>query len=93
MSSLERLARIASHLSAQGWSKEDYQSSAYLGKVRWLETEELFGVEYHIFEDAVAVIAPSFALSPSDEAAAFNVRVGGWEFLSRNITLGFVKWE
>ena len=92
MDALERVARIG-RTPAENWPRERFLPAANEGKRRWQEAEELFGIRYPLFEDAVAVIAPDFRLSPEEGAAAREVASPGRPNVSNRIAVWFVKWE
>jgi len=92
MDALERVARIG-RAPAENRPRKRFLPAANEGKRRWQEAEELFGIRYPMFEDAVAVIAPDFRLPPEEEAAAREVASPGRPNVSNRITVWFVKWE
>jgi hypothetical protein len=93
MDALERVARIRQSSPLEAWPAERFRQAAADGKRRWAEVEELFGVQYPMFGDAVAAIAPEFHLSPQEEAAARAADVAGRRNASSRIAVWFVKWE
>lgn len=93
MDALERVTRILSESPREAWPPERFREAGAEGKRRWAEVEELFGVQYPLFEDAVAVIAPGFRLAPEEEAAAYAANVPGRRNVNSRIAVWFVKWE
>ena len=53
----------------------------------------MFGVQYPMFRDAVAAIAPKFQLAEAEEWAAYAAEVPGRCNVNSRIALWFVKWE
>lgn len=93
MDALERVRRIRRESPAEQWPPERFRQAAAEGKRRWAEAEELFGVQWSMFKDAVAVIAPDFKLSPAEEQAADAADVPGMRNVGPWIAVSFVRWE
>jgi hypothetical protein len=93
MDALERVMRIRRGSALEAWPPERFRQAAAEGKRRWAEVEELFGVQYSMFQDAVAAIVPGFHLSPEEEAAAYAADVPGRRNVNSRIAVWFVKWE
>jgi hypothetical protein len=53
----------------------------------------LFGIEYSLFADAVAIIAPDFRLLPEEELAARGTTVPAGRNVSNRIVVWYLKWE
>jgi hypothetical protein len=86
MDALQRVARIK-HPPAAKWPRERFQPAADEGRRRWQEAEALFAIEYPMFADAVAKVAPDFQLSPEEELVARTANV------SSRIAVWYLKWE
>jgi hypothetical protein len=93
MDALERVRRIRAGPAADPWPAERFRQAAAEGKRRWAEIEELFGIEYAMFRDAVGVIAPDFRLSPEEQEAAAATDVPGKRNVNSRIAVWFVKWD
>jgi hypothetical protein len=93
MDALERVKLIRRASPPESWSPERFKQAATEGKRRWTEIEELFGIQYSIFQDAVAAIAPAFHLPAEEELEARAVEIPGRRNVSSRIAVWFVKWE
>lgn len=93
MDALERVLNIRRGSALEAWSRERFWQAAVEGKRRWAEVEGLFGVQYSMFRDAVAAIAPDFHLSTEEEKAAYAADVPGRRNVNSRIAVWFVKWE
>jgi hypothetical protein len=93
MDALERVTRIRRGSALETWPPERFRQAAAEGKRRWAEIEELFGVQYSMFQDAVSTIAPGFHLSTEEEVAARAADVPGMRNVNSRIAVWFVKWE
>ncbi len=89
---VERLRRLRPPFPPTDWRGEQFKASAIEGKRRWSEAEELFGAQWPMFADAVAVISPTFGLESryGDVAAAAQVPPG--RNVDNRIALWFLKW-
>jgi hypothetical protein len=93
MDALERVKHIRQDSALEAWPSKRFGQAAVEGKRRWAEVEKLFGVQYSMFQDAVAVIAPEFRLSVEDEASAYAADVPRRRNVDARIAVWFVKWE
>jgi hypothetical protein len=93
MDALERVKRIRRGPMPDAWPSERFRQAAAEGKRRWTEIEEFFEIEYSMFQDAVAVIAPEFHLSPEEEVEARAVDIPDRRNVNSQIAIWFVKWE
>jgi hypothetical protein len=93
MDALERVVKIRRGSIPEAWPAERFRHAASEGKRRWSEIEGLFGIEYPMFQDAVAAIAPGFHLSPNEESAAYAADVPGRRSVNSRIAVWFLKWE
>src|SRR3954447_25264769 len=92
MDVLERLRRISS-AGVEPWPASRFIYAANEGRQRWKDAEGLFGIQYPMFADAVELIAPSFSLSPAEEAVVATTDVPGGRNTGRFIVASFVRWE
>ena len=93
MDALERVKLIRRASVPEAWPPERFRQAAAEGKRRWTEIEELFGIQYSMFQDAVAAIAPAFHLSTEEESEARAVEIPGRRNVNSRIAVWFVKWE
>ncbi len=93
MDALNRLIQIRRTAAIPGWSGDDFLRAASKGKRRWREVEEMFGIQYSIFDDALREIAPSFELSPEEDAAARSANIPAMRNVTSRIAVSFLKWE
>jgi hypothetical protein len=93
MDALERVMRIGRGPANEPWPPDRFPQAASEGKRRWAAVEELFGVQYSMFQDAVAVIAPAFRLPAEEESAASAADVPGMRNINSRVAVWFVKWE
>src|SRR5262245_20381181 len=93
MDALERVTQIGRGRILDPWPADRFRLAASEGKRRWAEAEELFGVQYPMFQDAVAVIAPEFRLSAEEESVARAAQVPGMRNVDNRIAIWFVKWD
>ncbi len=89
MDALKRVLSIGREPPSERWTTAQFGQAAVEGKRRYVEVEELFGVQYSMFRDVVALIAPDFKLATEEEQAARSVVMSG----GRWIALSFVRWE
>ena len=89
---VERLRRLRRPFPPSGWTRDRFLNAPKEGKRRWAEAEELFGLQWSMFDDAVSVISPSFAMEPqfTDVAEATDVPRG--RNVDNRIALWFMKW-
>jgi hypothetical protein len=75
-----------------GWTREQFVDAGREGKRRWEEAQELFGLQWPMFEDAVSLVAPSFEMESDlvDVAEATDVPTG--RNTSNRIALWFMRW-
>jgi hypothetical protein len=94
MDALERVLRIRPDLTPRDWSEPEFQRAKDDGYRRWRETREVLGIDYHLFGDAVAEVAPEFRLATDEERAVASVEVphGGGN-CPRRALVWFLKWE
>jgi hypothetical protein len=94
MDAMERVLRIPPELAPLGWSEPEFRRAKTEGYARWREIREVMGIDYLLFEDAVAEIAPGFRLAVAEEraAAALAVPLGGGN-CPRRAVVWFLKWE
>ena len=90
---LQRVMRLRRKAIFPTWVPEDFESAFSEGKNRWQETEELFGMSYPIWRDAVSEIAPSFQLAMREEAAVQSMILSDICNGYDRIALYFLKWE
>jgi hypothetical protein len=93
MDALERVKRIRRDVALETWASERFRQAAAEGKRRWAEVEEWFGIQYPMFQDAVAAIAPEFRLSLEEERAAYAADVPARRNVGSRIAVWFVNWE
>lgn len=93
MDALDRVVRIRRDSITDPWPAERFRQAAAEGKRRWAEVEELFGIQYPMFQDAISAIAPAFELPEEEKAAAYAVDVPGRRNVNSRIAVYFVKWE
>jgi hypothetical protein len=62
MDALDRVVRIERGSITDPWPAERFRPAAAEGKRRWVEVEEVFGIQYPMFQDAIAAIAPAFEM-------------------------------
>jgi hypothetical protein len=93
MDALERVKLIRRVSVPEAWPPDRFRQAAAEGKRRWTEIEDLFGIQYSMFQDAVAVIAPAFQLSAEEESQARTVEIPGRRNVNNRIAVWFVKWE
>ncbi len=90
---LERVRRLSSVCAAPAWKHEDFRRAADEGKRRWQEIEESLGIQYPMFEDAIAELDPSFQLPAEEESLARSSDVPGQRNVDGRIAVWFLKWE
>ncbi|MCE9563552.1 MAG: hypothetical protein K8U57_16040 [Planctomycetes bacterium] len=93
MDALERVLRIRRELATERWPPERFRQAAAEGKRRWAEAEDLFGVQWSMLKDAVALISPDFKMPPAEEEAAWSVDVPGMRNVGPWVAVSFVRWE
>lgn len=93
MDALERVQRIRPGVAVGPWTRDQFLQAAALGKQRWSEVEALFDIQYPIFQDAVAAIAPEFRLTVEEKSSARSAEIPGQRNVDSRIALWFVKWE
>jgi hypothetical protein len=88
LAAAERLSRLRRPFPDSGWKREQFVDAAREGKRRWAQAEELFGLQWPMFADAVAVISPAFAMESrfTDVAEATDVP------RNNRVALWFMKW-
>src|SRR5687767_11537648 len=91
LAAAERLSRLRRPIPSSGWTREQFVDAAREGKRRWEEAEELFGLQWPMFQDAVSVIAPTFAMESRYTDLAQATDVPGRRNVD-NIALWFMKW-
>lgn len=88
----ERLRRLRRPFPPSSWSNEQFLQTAREGRRRWLEAEELFSVEWPMFQDAVAIISPTFAMEWKFIEVAQTTDVPGRRCVDNRIALWFMHW-
>jgi len=92
MDALERV-RLLGTIAILGWVDDDFLNAAREGKRLWQKTEELFEIQYSMFQDAVAVLDPTFQLTAEEEVIARASSVPGMRNVDNRIAVWFLKWE
>jgi hypothetical protein len=94
MDALERVLRIRPDLTPGDWGETEFQRAKVEGYRRWSEIRQVLEIDYQLFEDAVAVVAPAFRLAPAEEraVAAVEVPLGGGN-CPRRALVWFLKWD
>jgi hypothetical protein len=92
MDALERILRIG-RVTELGWSGEEFAQAAREGKRRFEEIESVFEIEYGMFADAVALLAPNYHLAPEEETAVKAAPIRESHRASKRIALWYLKWE
>jgi hypothetical protein len=92
LAAAERLSRLRPPFPASGWSPEQFRAAAGEGRRRWAESEQLFGAQWPMFDDAVAVISPSFGMESRFTEVAEAAVVLGRRNVNNRIALWFMKW-
>jgi hypothetical protein len=88
LAAAERLGRLRRPFTASAWTREQFMDAAHEGKRRWMEAEELFGLQWPMFKDAVSVISANFAMESGYVDVAEATDVPGHNF----IALWYMKW-
>ncbi len=94
MDALERVLLIRPDLTPGDWGEPEFQRAIAEGYRRWREIQQVLEIDYPLFEDAVAVVAPTFRLDPGEQRAveAVEVPLGGGN-CPRRALVSFLKWE
>lgn len=92
LAAAERLSRLRRPFPATGWTREHFANAAREGRRRWEEAEELFGVQWPLFQDAVSVISPTFAMESRFADVAEATDVPGRRNVDNRIALWFMRW-
>jgi hypothetical protein len=93
MDALERLMQIRNRAVVPAWGREDFLRAAAKGKKRWQDTEDVFGITYSMFGDAVSEIDPSFQLASDAKAMAEATDAPRMRNVDSRIAVFFLKWE
>jgi hypothetical protein len=91
MDALQRVTQIGHVIPSCAWTREDFVRAAVEGKRRWRLTEDHLHIEYGIFQDAVALIAPDYHLTGVEESAILAADVPEMRNVSKRIAVYFVK--
>lgn len=62
------------------------------GKRRWKQAEELFGMQWPMFEDAVSVISPNFSMESRFVDVATAIDVPELRNVNNRIALWCMRW-
>jgi hypothetical protein len=91
LAAADRLRRLRRPFPC-GWTREQFQNAAKEGKRRWMEAEELFGARWPMFQDAVTLIKPSFAMEYSFVDLAEATEIPSRSNVDNRIALWFMRW-
>jgi hypothetical protein len=92
LAAAERLSRLHRPFPAGSWMKSQFAEAAREGGRRWSEAEELFGLQWPMFQDAVSVISPSFILESHFTTLAEATDIPARRNVNNRITLWFMRW-
>jgi hypothetical protein len=93
MDALERVKRLSRASATLTWEEDDFRRAAAEGKRRWQEVEESLGIQYSMFQDAVAELDPSFQLTSEEQSLARSADVPARRNVNNRIAVWFLKWE
>lgn len=92
MDALDRILCLG-RTPAREWSDAEFQQAAWEGKRRFEEIESVLEIQYGMFRDAVAVLAPAFSLSPEEEVAIAAAPIREAYHATKRLAVSYLKWE
>src|SRR5688572_12329561 len=92
LAAAERLSRLRRPFPPSDWTREQFVNAAREGRRRWEEAEELFGVHWPMFENAVSAISPTFEMESKFVDVAEATDVASGRSVNNRIALWFMRW-